>query len=110
MKRVHSIHAAKPNLSRLIEQASAGDEVIIARGAEPVARLVPIRANPVRRRFGTMRGRARVTDAFFEPLPREELDARERQVRLLQVFDGYGVNRIWPTSRGSGLVAHVEDA
>ena len=72
MKKPHSIHAAKTHLSRLVEQAERGDEVIIARGATPVARLTRLR--PVRsgRRFGAMRGRARVTRAFFDPLPPEE--------------------------------------
>jgi prevent-host-death family protein len=72
MKKPHSIHAAKTHLSRLVEQAERGDEVIIARGATPVARL--IRSRPVRsgRRFGAMRGRAKVTRAFFDPLPPED--------------------------------------
>lgn len=77
MKRV-TIHAAKTNLSRLIERARAGEEVIIARGAEPVARLVPLAGGPPARRFGALRGRARVTPAFFQPLPPQELKAWER--------------------------------
>jgi prevent-host-death family protein len=75
VKKVHSVHAAKTQLSRLIERAEAGEEVVIARGRTPVVRLVPINARKVGRRFGAMRGRARVTDAFFAPLPPEELDA-----------------------------------
>lgn len=74
MKKVHSIHAAKTQLSKLIEQAEAGAEVVIARGKIPVARLTAVNATPPRREFGAMRGRARVTRAFFEPLPAEELD------------------------------------
>ena len=72
MKKAHSIHAAKTHLSRLVEQVERGDEVIIARGKTPVARLTQLR--PVRsgRRFGAMRGRAKLTRAFFEPLPPEE--------------------------------------
>jgi len=73
-----TIHAAKTHLSRLIERACAGDEVIIARGREPVARLVPIGRKKRGRVFGSMRGRARVTKAFFEPLPAAELKAWER--------------------------------
>jgi len=72
-----TIHAAKTNLSRLIEDVSNGEEVVIARGRIPVARLVPIDAVQPRREFGAMRGRARVTDAFFEPLPPDELAAWE---------------------------------
>ena len=74
MKKVHSIHAAKTQLSKLIEQAEAGGEVVIARGKTPVARLTAVNAKPPRREFGAMRGRARVTRAFFEPLPAEELE------------------------------------
>lgn len=42
-----------------------------------MARLVPITSRPRRRKFGAMKGKARVTGAFFEPLPDEELDAWE---------------------------------
>lgn len=75
MKTVHSIHAAKTQLSRLIERAEAGEEVTIARGRTPVARLVPVRDRKAARKFGAMRGRARVTRSFFDPLPPEELQA-----------------------------------
>ena len=68
-----SVHQAKTHLSRLIERAEAGEEVIIARGKTPVARLVPIARPKVERRFGAMKGKARVTAAFFEPLPEDEL-------------------------------------
>jgi antitoxin (DNA-binding transcriptional repressor) of toxin-antitoxin stability system len=78
MAKVHTIHAAKTHLSRLVERAQAGEEVIIARGKTPVAKLVRFEADAPQRRFGAMRGRARVTQAFFEPLPPEELDAWER--------------------------------
>ena len=75
-KAHHSIHAAKTHLSRLVERAEAGEEVIIARGATPVARLTRLTPTRVARRFGAMRGRAKVTQAFFEPLPQDELDRR----------------------------------
>ncbi|HET9361540.1 MAG TPA: type II toxin-antitoxin system prevent-host-death family antitoxin [Vicinamibacterales bacterium] len=73
MAKPHSIHAAKTQLSRLIERAERGEEVVIARGSTPVARLTRLRAERPARRFGAMRGRARVTRAFFEPLPESEL-------------------------------------
>jgi len=69
MKKAHSIHDAKTQLSRLIERAEGGEEVIIARGSTPVARLTRLRGQRPTRRFGAMRGRAKVTEAFFEPLP-----------------------------------------
>ncbi|MEY4547480.1 MAG: hypothetical protein RL685_3675 [Pseudomonadota bacterium] len=74
-----TIHAAKTNLSKLIEQVHAGEEVVIARGDVPVARLVPIVERLPTRQAGTLRGLIKVTDAFFEPLPSEELDAWESE-------------------------------
>ncbi|MBL8141503.1 MAG: type II toxin-antitoxin system prevent-host-death family antitoxin [Acidobacteria bacterium] len=71
------IHAAKTNLSRLIKRVEAGGEVVIARGQTPVVRLTPAAAAPQARRFGAMAGRARVTRAFFDPLPADELAAWE---------------------------------
>ena len=73
VRKAHSIHAAKTQLSRLVERAEKGEEVIIARGSTPVARLVRLRPARLARRFGAMRGRARVTRAFFESLPEDEL-------------------------------------
>lgn len=68
-----TVHAAKTNLSRLIEQALRGEEVIIARGDKPVVRLVPVDAPKPRRRAGTLKGKIEVPDSFFDPLPEEEL-------------------------------------
>ena len=73
-----TIHAAKTDLSRLIKKACAGEEVVIARGDTPVVRLVPFKATPRKRRFGALKGKARTTAAFFEPLPASELDAWEK--------------------------------
>ena len=56
----------------LLAHVEAGEEVVIARRGRPVARLV--RCQPRgKRQFGAMKGRIRITDAFFEPLPAEEL-------------------------------------
>ncbi|MDO9018133.1 MAG: type II toxin-antitoxin system prevent-host-death family antitoxin [Deltaproteobacteria bacterium] len=70
-----TIHAARRHLSRLIVRACAGEEIVIARGKQPVARLVPITPTEPRRRPGSMKGRAAVTEAFFDPLSAEDLDA-----------------------------------
>ncbi len=67
-----NIHDAKTNLSRLLDRVLAGEEVIIAKAGKPIARLVPaIESMP--RQPGLAEGR--VTDAFFEPLPEDELAA-----------------------------------
>ena len=72
-----NIHDAKTHLSRLIERVANGEEVIIARAGKPVARLTPISPRERGRRFGAMKGLARVDEAFFDPLPEEELQAWE---------------------------------
>lgn len=72
-----TVHVAKTQLSCLIERACAGEDVVIARGRVPVARLVPVTPRTRRRVFGAMRGRAKVDSRFFEPLPPEEQAAWE---------------------------------
>ncbi|MDP9095940.1 MAG: type II toxin-antitoxin system Phd/YefM family antitoxin [Pseudomonadota bacterium] len=60
-----NIHAAKTQLSRLIEAVEAGEEIIIARAGKPVARLVPIvAAVPLKRRLGTLDGQIDIPDDF----------------------------------------------
>ena len=67
-----TVHDAKTNLSRLIQKASRGEEVIIARGSKPVVRLVPIGEIKGQRRPGALKGKLLVGRAFFEALPDEE--------------------------------------
>jgi prevent-host-death family protein len=71
-----NIHEAKTQLSKLI---AAGEEVIIARYGEPVAKLVPIRPPAAKRTPGSARGRFTVPPEFFEPLPEELLNSFEPQ-------------------------------
>lgn len=73
----YTVHDAKTNLSRLIELAEAGEEVIIARRDTPAVKLVPVARKASKRKFGAYKGKIRITDAFFEPLPEEELAAWE---------------------------------
>ena len=78
MTSTFTVHAAKTNLSKLIERAEKGEEIVIARGNKPVARLVPMSApaHILRRRaFGALKGRLKLPDTFFfDPLPDDELD------------------------------------
>jgi prevent-host-death family protein len=69
-----TIHKAKTNLSRLIEDVSRGEEIIIARGKKPVAKLGPISDTSEQRKPGRLKGKFKLGPAFFEPLPPEELD------------------------------------
>jgi prevent-host-death family protein len=73
-----NIHAAKTHLSKLIEKACSGEEIVIARNSEPVVRLVPVHRPEPQREFGALRGRLAIPEEFFEPLPDDELDAWEQ--------------------------------
>ncbi len=68
-----NVHEAKSQLSRLLAQVEAGEEVIIARNGKPVAQLVACEPKP-KRQFGTMKGLISIDERFFEPLPEEELE------------------------------------
>ena len=68
-----NIHEAKTHLSRLVERAASGEEIIIARSGRPVARLVPLASTTRRRTFGRMRGTIMIADDFNAPLPDEVL-------------------------------------
>jgi prevent-host-death family protein len=70
-----NIHAAKTHLSRLVDRAAAGEEIIIARAGKPVARLAPLAREQPRRRAGLLRGRIAIASDFDAPLPAEVLDA-----------------------------------
>ena len=68
-----SVHDAKTNLSKLIADALAGGEVVIARGSIPAVRLVPV-APRGRRRFGALKGKIAIDKRFHEALPDSEAD------------------------------------
>ncbi len=69
-----NIYQAKTNLSKLVEEASQGKDVVIARAGRPVARLVPFQQ---RRKLGLLSGRLKVPDDFDEPLSKEVLESFE---------------------------------
>jgi prevent-host-death family protein len=68
-----TIHAAKTHLSKLLARVEAGEEIVIARGRTPIARLTPIHALPAKRRFGAFKGMLSVGPEFFEPMTDAEL-------------------------------------
>lgn len=70
---VVTIHEAKTHLSRLLHRAANGEEIIIARGSKPVARLVPIGEVKGKRTPGSLKGELVVGPEFFDPLPDDEL-------------------------------------
>ena len=64
-----NVHEAKSQLSKLIEKALAGEEVVIARNNEPVVHLVPLKKEKQPLQFGTMKGFVKyISDDFDEPL------------------------------------------
>ena len=73
-----NIYQAKTHLSRLIDRAAAGEEVIITRHGRPVAKLVPFAPKAKRRKLDLMRGEIRMDADFNAPLPEE----------LLATFEG----------------------
>ena len=76
MKQVN-IHQAKTELSKLVERAEAGEEVVIARAGKPAAKLVPLTKVGGRRRLGLLDGKFKIPDDFNAPLPASILRAFE---------------------------------
>lgn len=70
-----NIHEAKTHLSRLVEDAAAGVEIVIAKAGKPMARLAPIEGEKKSVRFGVLKGKVRIADDFDAPLPDEVLAA-----------------------------------
>ena len=70
-----TIHKAKSTLSQLLVQVEAGEEVVLARGNHPIARIVPFHPLDEKRRAGSLHGLITIGPEFFEPLPEEELAA-----------------------------------
>ena len=73
-----NIHDANAHFSRLVEAASAGEEIVITNAGRPVARLVPITHSCVERKFGALTGQVRTAEDFDAPLADD----------VLALFDG----------------------
>ncbi len=71
-----NVHEAKTNFSKLLDLAHAGQEIILAKAGKPYALLTSLPQGPSRRIPGRLPGK--VTEAFFEPLPEEEILAWEK--------------------------------
>jgi prevent-host-death family protein len=77
MRQVN-IHEAKTHLSRLVEEAARGEEIIIAKAGMPVARLVAFEGDAAPRPRGLLKGKIWIAEDFDAPLPEE----------ILHSFDG----------------------
>ena len=77
---VVNVHRTKTQLSRLLARVELGEDVVIARRGEPVARLV--RCKPPRKRQpDVLKGVVTIPDGFLDPLPEDELAAWEGKAR-----------------------------
>lgn len=78
MTALINIHEAKTHLSRLVEQASAGEEIIIAKAGKPMARLVPLAPAIKPKRLGLLQGKIGIASDFDAPLPPDFLVSGDR--------------------------------
>lgn len=79
MAETVNVHTAKSELSKLLARVEKGEEIVIARGTVPVARLVPLVPEAKKERVpGRLKGQISIGPEFFEPLPQDELDAWEQ--------------------------------
>lgn len=71
----YNVHAAKSQLSKLIEAALAGEEVVISKGSKPVVRLIAIPQGGFT--LGTLKGKIKTSPDFLEPMSKEEIEGWE---------------------------------
>lgn len=74
MKQVN-LYEAKTQLSKLVDAAAAGEEVIIARAGKPMARLSALERPTGKRRIGILDGQISVPDDFNDPLPDDVIES-----------------------------------
>ena len=75
MAKVVNLYEAKTHLSKLVDEAAQGGEVVIAKAGVPRARLVALHRPARRRRPGGAKGRIRIAADFDDPLPPDVLAA-----------------------------------
>ncbi|MET7860302.1 type II toxin-antitoxin system prevent-host-death family antitoxin [Streptomyces sp. NPDC005318] len=68
--RRYNVHEAKTHFSRILEQVATGEEVVISKAGEPVAKVVPLRPEVRRTGRGSLKGRIHLA-ADFDELPDE---------------------------------------
>lgn len=76
--RTVNLSKSDTELSRLVDETLAGEEVVITREGRPVAKLVPVEGDTPRkreRRFGLLAGQVRIGPDFDDPLPEEMMKA-----------------------------------
>jgi len=83
-----NLYEAKTHLSELVEQAAAGEEIVIAKSGQPRARLVPLATGKIIRKPGVWRGQVQIADDFDAPLPAD----------ILAGFHGSGADDVYDAS------------
>ena len=73
--QLFNLYEAKTQLSKLVDRAASGEEIVIAKDGRPLARLVPFDGKLARREPGAWRGKMRISADFDAPLPDDLLDA-----------------------------------
>lgn len=73
--KIVNLHAAKTHLSRLVEDAANGEDIVIAKAGRPIVRLVPVGKPDRKRVFGSMKGKIQISDDFDAPLPDDLAEA-----------------------------------
>lgn len=68
---IYNLYEAKTFLSRLVDRAASGEEIILSKAGKPLAKLVPFQRSPEPRQPGGWEGRMRIADDFDAPLPPE---------------------------------------
>jgi prevent-host-death family protein len=71
----YNVHDAKTNLSRLLQETTAGEQVIIMRDGEPVAELIPYRARSRKRQLGFAAGQIEMSPGWDRPMTDAEAEA-----------------------------------
>ena len=77
MAEIVNMHEAKTSLSRLVERALSGEEIVIARKGEPLVRLVPVAKERKPRVPGRYKGKIWIAPDCFAPMSEEELELWE---------------------------------
>ena len=77
IQSIVNIHEAKTHFSELVNAATEGKEIFIAKAGRPVAKLVSIKVKKPKVRFGILKGKIKISDDFDEPLPDDVIDLFE---------------------------------
>ncbi|MBX3012238.1 MAG: type II toxin-antitoxin system Phd/YefM family antitoxin [Caldilineaceae bacterium] len=77
MPTIVNIHEAKTHLSKMLQRVAIGEEIIIAKAGQPIARIVPYTQKPLQRIPGSAKGKIQIASDFNAPLPDDILDTFE---------------------------------